>query len=271
MATDSGRFPGRRSRSYDAYGNIVAVTGSTAESDRFIFGFAGGLWDPTTKLVQFGARTYDPEIGRWLERDPILHKGGVNLYEYAEGDPVNRIDVNGKWSGYFGVGGNAEASVLGFFGLGLELNVGLLFGDWGVGPYVTGGFAPGVVGASAGVGFQGGWARSKGDFGGAAYEMQVSNYGPWGASACTNGSGLTRAGVCLGPGVGTPSVHASKIYTVYPIDELHDVFFREGLEPYDPPEVPGQMTPLNDPVRDAPADVFSGGYSSARGPGSFGE
>ncbi len=75
----------------------------------------------------------------------------------------------------------------------------------------------------------------------------------------------------MGPGVGTPSVHASKIYTVYPIDELHDVFFREGLEPYDPPEVPGQMTPLNDPVRDAPADVFSGGYSSARGPGSFGE
>jgi RHS repeat-associated protein len=81
---------------YDAFGNIVAVTGSTAESDRFIFGFAGGLWDPTTKLVQFGARTYDPEIGRWLERDPSLHKGGVNLYEYAEGDPLNWIDENGE-------------------------------------------------------------------------------------------------------------------------------------------------------------------------------
>jgi len=29
------------------------------------FGFAGGLYDPDTGLVRFGARDYDPFTGRW--------------------------------------------------------------------------------------------------------------------------------------------------------------------------------------------------------------
>ena len=35
------------------------------------FTFAGGLYDSDTKLVRFGARDYDPEIGRWTSKDPI--------------------------------------------------------------------------------------------------------------------------------------------------------------------------------------------------------
>jgi RHS repeat-associated protein len=60
------------------------------------FGFAGGLYDPQTKLVRFGARDYDAETGRWTAKDPILFAGGdANLYGYAANDPINLIDPIG--------------------------------------------------------------------------------------------------------------------------------------------------------------------------------
>lgn len=60
------------------------------------FGFAGGLYDPDTKLTRFGARDYDASIGRWVSKDPILFGGGqANLYTYVENDPVNATDPSG--------------------------------------------------------------------------------------------------------------------------------------------------------------------------------
>ena len=59
----------------------------------------GGLSDPDTKLVHFGARDYDPETGRWMQRDPILFGGGqANLYAYVGNDPVNLTDPTGLLS-----------------------------------------------------------------------------------------------------------------------------------------------------------------------------
>lgn len=60
------------------------------------FGFAGGLYDHETGLVRFGARDYNPLIGRWTSKDPILFGGGdTNLYRYVGNDPVNFIDPSG--------------------------------------------------------------------------------------------------------------------------------------------------------------------------------
>jgi len=42
-----------------------------------------------------GHRYYDPGTGRFLTRDPIGYGGGMNLYGYADGNPVNESDPSG--------------------------------------------------------------------------------------------------------------------------------------------------------------------------------
>ncbi|HET9851634.1 MAG TPA: RHS repeat-associated core domain-containing protein [Candidatus Limnocylindrales bacterium] len=77
---------------YDAWGNAIGDT----PSDILPLGFAGGLVDPDTGLVHFGARDYDPAAGRWTAPDPLRYGGGdTNLYRYANGDPVNVTDPSG--------------------------------------------------------------------------------------------------------------------------------------------------------------------------------
>jgi RHS repeat-associated protein len=76
---------------YDEFGNITNDTSPGLTP----FGFAGGLVDKDTGLVRFGLRDYDPSTGRWTAKDPSRFRGGTNLYEYAESDPVNTIDPAG--------------------------------------------------------------------------------------------------------------------------------------------------------------------------------
>ncbi len=45
-------------------------------------------------LYYFGARWYDPELGRWLSPEP-LGLDGPNLYQFCFNDPVNGYDPNG--------------------------------------------------------------------------------------------------------------------------------------------------------------------------------
>ena len=83
---------------YDAHGNVVASTGSTANDILF----AGEQQDPSTGLHYLRARYYDPEIMRFISRDP--HPGNPMLpktlhpYMYAGNNPQNMIDPNGEFS-----------------------------------------------------------------------------------------------------------------------------------------------------------------------------
>ncbi|GLS04988.1 hypothetical protein GCM10007860_21370 [Chitiniphilus shinanonensis] len=77
---------------YDAWGNVLADTNPGFQP----FGFAGGIYDRDTGLVRFGARDYDPQVGRWTAKDPIGFNGGdSNVYGYVKNDPVNKIDPSG--------------------------------------------------------------------------------------------------------------------------------------------------------------------------------
>jgi RHS repeat-associated protein len=73
---------------YDAYGN-------TAGSSRTRYGFTGRERDPLTGLMHYRARSYDPQLGRFMSEDPIGLAGGINQFAYVGNDPQNRKDPSG--------------------------------------------------------------------------------------------------------------------------------------------------------------------------------
>jgi RHS repeat-associated protein len=40
-------------------------------------------------------RWYDPNLQRWINRDPIGEAGGINLYQFVRNNPINAVDRNG--------------------------------------------------------------------------------------------------------------------------------------------------------------------------------
>jgi RHS repeat-associated protein len=76
----------------DEWGQAIADTSGGFQA----FGFAGGIYDLDTGLVRFGARDYDPLVGRWTAKDPIRFQArDSNLYRYVTDDPVNGRDLTG--------------------------------------------------------------------------------------------------------------------------------------------------------------------------------
>jgi len=78
---------------YDEWGNLILNTNPGFQP----LGFAGGIMDASTGLVRFGARDYEPAIGRWTSKDPLGFDGAATgLYTYAFNDPVNYLDASGQ-------------------------------------------------------------------------------------------------------------------------------------------------------------------------------
>ena len=109
----------------DAYGNTLIFTGPGAdgvwftdddvqssyganeiiycgypENKRVSTDIGTGLNDPENELYYVRNRTYNPVLGRWIQRDPIGYAGGVNLYEYVSGSAVVAVDPEGNLPGW---------------------------------------------------------------------------------------------------------------------------------------------------------------------------
>jgi RHS repeat-associated protein len=76
---------------YEPYARSTTVLGTTPTD----FNFAGLYRHSKTNLDLATYRAYDPDLGRWLSRDPIAEQGGLNLYDYVGNDSVNAIDPLG--------------------------------------------------------------------------------------------------------------------------------------------------------------------------------
>jgi RHS repeat-associated protein len=71
----------------------------TASDFDWDFGFQGQFRDADTGWSNYGFRYYVPELGRWINRDPIGERGGMNLYNFSTNNPINFNDILGLQGG----------------------------------------------------------------------------------------------------------------------------------------------------------------------------
>lgn len=78
---------------YDTFGNMAIATDGNI---RLPYAYTGREYDQETGMYFYQTRYYDPKVGRFVTKDPIgFSGGGVNLYGYVQGNPVNWIDPDG--------------------------------------------------------------------------------------------------------------------------------------------------------------------------------
>ena len=81
--------------SYDPFGNIIDGTLSGE------YGFSTKPMVEDLNWYYYGFRYYDPETGRWPNRDPMGEQGGYNLYAFVGNNGVNSFDYLGTELGAF--------------------------------------------------------------------------------------------------------------------------------------------------------------------------
>jgi RHS repeat-associated protein len=80
---------------YGPFAEPVRVTGPLADAQPIRF---STKWtDLESGFLYYGYRYYNPSTGRWLSRDPIEEDGGPDLYDFVGNDPLQRVDVDGRW------------------------------------------------------------------------------------------------------------------------------------------------------------------------------
>jgi len=187
--------------------------------------FTGKELDDETGLYYYGARYYNPTIGRFITADTIVQSPGnpqtLNRYAYAGNNPVNNIDPTGhSWFGKFvktlvgGVIGGVVGALSGQPWLGFSAynafaaamdggNIGAAIAGAVTG-YFGGGFIGGMAGnfwgtiAAGALGGAAGSAIAGGDIGLAALSGFAGGFAGYGVGAITGFAGL---GTIIGGGV----------------------------------------------------------------------
>lgn len=78
---------------YGPFGEGLRASGSIIETNPFRF--STKYHDTETGLLYYGFRFYEPNRGRWINRDPIQEEGGKNLCAFVLNDPIGFVDELG--------------------------------------------------------------------------------------------------------------------------------------------------------------------------------
>jgi RHS repeat-associated protein len=109
--------------SYDEFGKVLNQEEAIPNPFKYVGQF--GVMDEGNGLLYMRARFYDPEVGRFISKDPIGFAGGLNLYAHVQNNPVNWVDPSGLWT----------------LSVGTTLNAAIGLGGWG-GTFVNFGHDP---------------------------------------------------------------------------------------------------------------------------------
>lgn len=78
---------------YGPFGEPLRLTGTLAKANPVRW--STKVTDDEGGLVYYGYRYYNPSMGRWLSRDPIGERGGLNRYGFVNNQPSIAVDLLG--------------------------------------------------------------------------------------------------------------------------------------------------------------------------------
>jgi RHS repeat-associated protein len=122
---------------YDAFGKVLEQ--EEVEVNPFTYVGRFGVMDEGNGLLYMRARYYDPETGRFINKDPIGLVGGINMYAYVTNNPINFVDPLGL------VGASGCCCDEDFEEEGLQpppwyldpiVWIEIIVGGWGKGPWI---------------------------------------------------------------------------------------------------------------------------------------
>ncbi|WP_300578183.1 RHS repeat-associated core domain-containing protein [Phenylobacterium sp.] len=132
------------SAAIEPYGQAHLLASPSAEIDLRL----PGQWVEVAlaSLHQNWFRTYDPSLGRYIEADPLGIAAGQNLYVYVDGDPLNRVDPEGRFVLFVPlIGGVYGGAVAGVINLGVQYAGGEAFNPSSFGSAVASGALSGAL------------------------------------------------------------------------------------------------------------------------------
>ncbi len=95
-------------RDHYPYGKIMPNRNTTSDPEDRRHQFTGHQFDEFSEYGYHGARYYNRDLGRYMSVDPLgAQRISLSAYNYVSGNPIMRIDPNGKLDGdYYDKDGN---------------------------------------------------------------------------------------------------------------------------------------------------------------------